>query len=345
MACTTACSKEAEMTRLALVAALAVVLAARISAAEDKAKSRGGSSSSSSAGARHPSPSSSSSSSKSSSSNSSSSDKSDSGTTSSSSNSSTPTPAQRRHPRAGTGTGHYPDHGSYYGDGYYPSFYFGYPAYYYSAWYPGYYGYAAAPYSVVYGYQDTGSLRVMVEPAKTRVFVDGYYAGTADDFDGMFQRLHVSAGRHEITLKLDGYRTHRFRVYVPVGHTVKLRHDMARGAGEDAEDLAGEGGEARGGPAGYARLEDEPKDARAGDPRGAMPADTGRIHVDVRPPDASIYIDGVFRGPARAMDGVLLPSGRHRVEIVRPGYRTDQREIEVRSGETTDLRADLERLS
>jgi len=80
-----------------------------------------------------------------------------------------------------------------------------------------------------------------------------------------------------------------------------------------------------------------------GDPRRAMPADTGRLHVDVHPPDASIYIDGVFRGAARAMDGVLLPSGRHHAEIVRPGYRTAEREIEVRSGETTDLRAELER--
>jgi hypothetical protein len=329
-------SKEAGMTRLAL-SAVAVVLAAHVSFAEDKARSRdGSSSSSSSAGTRHHSSSSSSSKS------SSSSDKSDSGKTSSSgSSSSNPTPAQRRHPRAGTGTGDYPsDHDPGYGYG--SSFYFGYPAYYYSG-YPAYYGYAAPPAYPAYGYQDTGSLRVIVEPATTRVFVDGYYAGTADDFDGLFQRLHVAAGRHEITLKLDGYRTRRFRVYVPSGHTVKLRHDMARGAGEDMEDLTG-GPEVRGGPAGYERLEDERPDARV-DPRGAIPADTGRLRVDIRPPDASIYIDGVFRGPARAMDGVLLPSGRHHVEIVRPGYRTDEREIEVRDGEVTDLRADLERSS
>jgi hypothetical protein len=327
------------MTRRAVLAvAVALVVAATVAAADDKAKSRDGSSSpgASSAGTRHHS-----SSSSSSSSGSSSSSKSDDSEKTSSSASSTPTPAQRRHPRAGTGTGDYPyDHDDY---GYSPGFYFGYPAYYYSG-YPGYYGYAAPPYHSGYGYEDTGSLRVIVDPAKTRVFVDGYYAGTADDFDGLFQRLHVPAGRHEIMLKLDGYRTRRFRVYVPVGHTVKLRHDMARGAGEDTEDLTGEP-EVRGGPAGYARLEEEGPDARVDDPRGAIPAGTGRLRVDVRPPDASIYIDGVFRGPARVMDRVLLPSGRHRVEIVRPGYRTEEREIEVRSGETTDLRADLERSS
>jgi PEGA domain-containing protein len=325
------------MTRRAVLA-VALVVAATVTAADDKAKSRDGSSSSSgasSAGARHHASSSSSSSSKSSSS----SDKSDSGKTSSSSNSSNPTPAQRRHPRAGTGTGDYPyDHSDY---GYSPGFYFGYPAYYYS----GSYGYDASSHGSGYGEPDTGSLRVIVDPEKTRVYVDGYYAGTAGDFDGLLQRLHVSAGHHDIMLKLDGYRTHRFRLYVPVGQTVKLRHDMARGSGEDTEVLGGDEPEVRGGPAGYARLEDEPADARLDDPRGAIPADTGRLRVDVRPPDASIYIDGVFRGPARAVDGVLLPSGRHRIEIVRPGYRTEEREIEVRSGLTTDVRADLERSS
>jgi hypothetical protein len=216
--------------------------------------------------------------------------------------------------------------------------YFGYPAYYYGGGAPVSYAYAGHPYYSAY--QDTGSLRVMVVPEKTRVFVDGYYAGTADDFDGLFQRLHVAAGRHDITLKLDGYRTHRFRIFAPVGHTVKLRHDMVRGTGEDSEDLAGEP-EVRGGPAGYARLEDRP-DERRNEARGPMPPDTGRLRMDVRPPDASIYVDGVFRGPARSVDGVLLFSGRHHIEIVRPGYRTEERDVEVRAGETTDLRAELE---
>lgn len=326
------------MTRGAVLA-VALLLGASVAVADDKAKSRDGSSSSghvSAAGARHHGSGGSSSSSRSE----------RSGNAASSSASADPTPAQSRHPRAGTGTGRFPGrgwYGSYYGSnyGYYPRFYFGYPAYYYSGWYPGYYGYAAYPHYPGYGYRDTGSLRVMVHPEKTRVYVDGYYAGIADDFDGIFQRLHVSSGRHDITLKLDGYRTHRFRIYAPVGHTVKLRHEMVRGTGEDSEDMAGEP-EVRGGPAGYARLEDEREDARTGDPAGAIPAGTGRLRVEVRPPDASVYIDGVFRGSARAMDGVLLPAGRHRVEIVRPGYRTDEREIEVRAGETTDLRADLE---
>ena len=34
------------------------------------------------------------------------------------------------------------------------------------------------------------SMRLQVKPLDTMVFVDGYFAGIVDDFDGTFQRLH-----------------------------------------------------------------------------------------------------------------------------------------------------------
>ena len=333
------------MRRALLLAAL--VLAARFGSADDKARSRDGSGSSgrsADVGARHHSSGASSSSSSASEHHGSSS--------AAPSGAPDPTPAQRRHPRAGTGTGYTYGHGYHdygYGYPYSGSFYFGYPAYYYGyAGYPAYYGYPgyygdpyyAAPYR--YGYSNVGSLRLMVEPEKTRVYVDGYYAGVVDDFDGIFQRLHISTGRHDITLKLDGYRTHRFRVYVPVDHTLKLHYEMVRGQGEDPEDVVGEP-DVSARPAGYARLGEEGGYAGADDAVGPVPRDAGRLRVDVRPPDASIYVDAVFRGTARDLDGMPLPPGRHHSEIVRPGYRTLEQDVEVRSGEPTDVRADLER--
>lgn len=49
-------------------------------------------------------------------------------------------------------------------------------------------------------YPPDSSLRLQVSPKETEVFVDGYYAGTVDDFDGMFQRLHLERGEHEVAL-------------------------------------------------------------------------------------------------------------------------------------------------
>ena len=114
-----------------------------------------------------------------------------------------------------------PRYPSYYRYGYYHSHGYYYPRYYYD-------------YD---SYPTHASLRVLVEPSEAEVYVDGYYAGTADNFDGIFQRLHVAPGEHEIMLQLDGYRTWSADIYAAPGSTVRLQHAMVPGVSEGvAED-------------------------------------------------------------------------------------------------------------
>lgn len=326
-----------------IAAALALVLAAQPALA-DNAKQRGGSSgSSSSAGSRHPSPGVASSSA--------------SGSHSGGSPSSSSVDADRRHPRPGTGSFY---HRHAYGSRYYRSPYYRSHSYGYYPYYDfGYFG-GSYPYAPYYGYRrysyrhsDAGAIRLQVEPDEARVFVDGYYAGIVDDFDGIFQSLNLAPGRHEIALRLEGYRTHRVRVYVPYGRTIKIHYHMVKGSGEDTvEDLGGE----RYSPAADARRDPEDRDRDGYDAdddpedRDERPsARRGRdgagaqLRLSVRPEDASVYVDGEFRGSGRQARSLDLPAGRHRLEVVRPGFRTFDREVEVRGDNPVDLDVDLER--
>jgi hypothetical protein len=93
-------------------------------------------------------------------------------------------------------------------------------------WYP--YGYAY-PYNV----RPEADIRTEVTPKDTAVYVDGYYAGHADDFDGVFKRLHVAPGGHSITFHLEGFRTVTQDVYVRPDSTFKMNTAMERlAAGE-----------------------------------------------------------------------------------------------------------------
>jgi hypothetical protein len=258
---------------------------------------------------------------------------------------------ETRHPRAGTGAARYGyyGHSSYY-YGYYPFYY---PFYGYYGYYPGYYPYypygGGAYYPAYhYNYGDVGSIRLLVEPNQARVYVDGYYAGVVDDFDGLFQRLHVAPGRHEITLKLDGYKTHRMRVYVPYDGTLKLHYQMEKGEGEDvAEDLTtpeDRAAEARDRERERYRDPDEgyrmqERDRGREEARGPM----GELHLSVRPDDASVYVDGEFRGSGHQARQLVISPGRHRIEVVRPGFRTYDREVDVREGAPVELEVELER--
>jgi len=68
------------------------------------------------------------------------------------------------------------------------------------------------------------------------------------------------------------------------------------------------------------------------------------LRLRVAPEDASIYIDGRFRGTGRQLDELLLPPGRHKLEVVRPGYRTHESEFEVNDEQPTDLELSLDKL-
>ena len=50
-----------------------------------------------------------------------------------------------------------------------------------------------------------GSIRLKVKPNNASVYVDGYYAGTVDDFDNSFQKLSLSLGAHKIEISAPGY--------------------------------------------------------------------------------------------------------------------------------------------
>ena len=244
------------------------------------------------------------------------------------------------------GHGHYGYRG-YYGGHYYRPYYgyygigfgWGYPYAYgywdYGYWNAPYYGYAYGGGPSYHG--DGAELRVMVDPSETRVYVDGYYAGVSDDFDGLFQRLDVSPGRHEIALKLEGYQTQRFKIYVGPDRTLKIHHDMVKGEGEGAVvDLRGP-----------EAAEEEQELARNRQPAAQGREDDaedqdGELRLSLAPRDASVYVDGQYFGTGREAARMDLSVGKHRIEIVRPGYRTEEREVDVRPGAPTEVAIDLQ---
>jgi hypothetical protein len=79
-------------------------------------------------------------------------------------------------------------------------------------------------------------LRILVKPKDASVYVDGYFAGKVDEFDGALQRLHVEPGQHDIIIYLEGYRSLKQHLYLSSRGTRKIEGTMERlGPGEAAE--------------------------------------------------------------------------------------------------------------
>jgi hypothetical protein len=240
---------------------------------------------------------------------------------------------------------------------YWPSYGYYYPAFgpYYGGWYPYPYGFYPPYY---YAYDYLSSARVQVTPRDAQVYVDGYFAGMVDDFDGIFQRLRLDPGEHDLQLYREGYRTISEKILFRPGQTYRIRYVMEplpagappeprprpaagaapvqrRGYPPGARQLPPSGPEYP--PSAGQRPEGPPSD------RGDLSSTFGTISIRVQPADATIVVDGErWEGPQGGSRLIIqVPEGSHRIEIRKDGFKDFTRTIDVRRGETATLNVSL----
>src|SRR5262245_57551423 len=164
---------------------------------------------------------------------------------------------------------------------------------------------------------------MQVKPSDASVYVNGYYAGKVDDFNGTFQRLHVPPGEHEIVVYLEGYRSLHQKLYLTAHATRKIEGTLEKlSAGDpqepppvpterraDARD--GRDGRGRGHPAiagdprARRRLpvpntppETQPPPTPAS-PSASTASRSAVLSIRVQPAETTVFIDGErWSGPA-----------------------------------------------
>ncbi len=217
-------------------------------------------------------------------------------------------------------------HGGFYHP-YYPGF---------GPWYP----YPHPAFGLPPGSHPAVALRLQVNPPDASVFVDGYAAGTVDDYDGVFQRLRLAPGPHEIVIHHPRHRTLRQHIYYNPGSTQTIRHILE-------PLLPGETPEPQPVPhalrvyAGTAGQPGAPPVVGGNPPPNATRA--GTLALRVQPGDATVLVDGEsWRGPQTQDRLVIqLAEGPHRVRIEKPGFQAFVVDVEVRAGETVSFNVSL----
>lgn len=254
---------------------------------------------------------------------------------------------------AGFGFGYYRP---YFYRPYYSPFYSPFYGSFYSGWYP---FYAQYPYPYPGYYRGSwASARLEVKPREAQVYVDGYFVGMVDQFDGVFQRLDLPTGEHEIAIYLPGHRTYRERTLFRPGasyHFKAVLEPLAPGA--PAEPVPQPSATPRGGDPYSDPRDRDPRDPYPPpprDPRRTQPPDRpgdrspergdfGTLSVRVQPADAVVVIDGERwdspEGGSRLI--VQLSGGRHRIEVRKDGFKPYASTVEIRPGETQSLNISL----
>jgi hypothetical protein len=220
-----------------------------------------------------------------------------------------------------------------------------------SQWYPYPYPYPPPYY---YGRRaDVSEARLEIKPKNAQVYLDGYYVGVVNDFDGAWQRLDMPSGEHEITVYLEGYQTYRQRTFFRPGqdyHFKAILEPLAAGAAQEQPPQPPRQQPPQGPPERYypqprpgegRRMPPPPREA----PRRGNENDFGTLSLRVQPADATVTIDGERwdspEGGSRLV--VQLAPGMHRIEVQKEGLRPYSSSVDIRPGGTQSLNVSLVR--
>ena len=200
----------------------------------------------------------------------------------------------------------------------------------------------AYPYWYFPVYATRAEVRIQLEPdaaEEAAVYVDGFYAGVVDDFNGVFQALPLPPGGHEIAIYLEGYRTLKWNAYLRPGTTLKLKETLVRlRAGETSEPPA-LAPPVPAPPAGTFTPPITPSRTQL-TTKAATPQAMGfgTLVLRVKPINATVTIDG--ESWVSSDDGqftIQVPVGNRHVEVSAPGRERFSAEAAVREGEVTTL--------
>lgn len=163
-----------------------------------------------------------------------------------------------------------------------------------------------------WGYIDTD-----VEPEEAKVYLDGNYVGTADDYDGYPALLRVPLGSHKIEFRLEGYETFSQSLNINPGQLISIDFKMIKSTEKPS-----------------------PKPEKPLEEKGV-------VTLEVDPLAAEIHVDGVLTGTGEDLKGkggkLELPIGKRRLEFRKSGYKTQSIEVEIKAGSAFSLGIKLEK--
>ena len=140
------------------------------------------------------------------------------------------------------------------------------------------------------------------------VWIDGQYVGYLKELKGD-KKVMLLPGEHEITVRQGGLEDFVRKIVVEPGQTQLVRVSMRKIAAWDSQ------------------------------------AATATLKLTVHPDRAAVFIDDSYVGHAgdfgSKFHSMLISTGKHRVKVELPGYRTFETEVNLLAGQKSEVKTEL----
>ena len=140
------------------------------------------------------------------------------------------------------------------------------------------------------------------------VWIDGQYVGYLKELKGD-KKVMLLPGEHQISVRQAGLDDFVHQIVVEPGQKQTVRVAMQKSAG------------------------------------WVMPSAVSTLKLKVQPDRAAVFLDGRYVGHVGEFGGKFhsleIASGKHRVKIELPGYRTFETEINLLAGQKSEVKTEL----
>ncbi|MEN6342010.1 MAG: PEGA domain-containing protein [Methanospirillum sp.] len=212
-----------------------------------------------------------------------------------------------------------------------------------------------------------GTITVLSNPSGASVYIDGTFYGTTPAAGGSPVTQSVLAGKHRVSVQLDGYDTYSTTVDVASGQTQNVVATLNSGQPNGAilvtavpsgATITLDGMDPRTSPASYTDVtpgmhmvvatldgyDPLPRSVQVNSGQTAQATLTlnrvspsvGAVHITSVPSTADIYLDGAYRGSTPLTIGNLA-TGSHAVILRRSGYQEYSTTVTISANSVTEL--------
>jgi len=183
-----------------------------------------------------------------------------------------------------------------------------------------------------YSYGDY-SIVLKVNPDDAHVLLNGKFIGEAYEFSTRASALKIRSARNELVIKKEGYLEEEIDLEKYSMRRLTITLELKPDRVMKRETVPADSGITPPPPP----KEDKGKvvkerEVPRGEVKSVVAGEFGRVVLEVSPVEASIYVDGKFWGivpEGGVINNFNLPKGKHRIEVVKPGYKTVQKNITV----------------
>jgi len=140
------------------------------------------------------------------------------------------------------------------------------------------------------------------------VWIDGNYVGYVKELKGK-KKVLLLPGKHQIVVRQAGYTDFTRELVIEPGQVQEVQVAMQMLPGAKTPDV------------------------------------TSELKLSVHPKRAAVFLDGRYVGHASELGGkfhsLLVSSGKHRIKIELPGYRTFETDVNIVEGQKSEVKTEL----